>query len=379
MVKSLRFSNITSSTASPFYGCGGGTVTYNLASYDCGQFCTPSYLPPQYNITWQPPSGWVQTNIGTNGNTVSFTPNATSSGALTATINLPCGYSEIRTFNIVRTPQAPTFSTSNSLTSCTSSTTLSINPTCGATNYTYSILNNAGVTFTSGGTQTLTTNNTSVTLSLPNSTSSYLLKVKANYSGNVSSTETESTYYVGAIAPFNLVVTGNCPDAGCGRFGRVVVNCDDVPSATQYNWYRDGVFQVSTSISQYTFTSIQLCDIDYIVDVEAVTSCGVSALSGVLVSFPPCGSFRIYSSPNPASDNMYVTIEDESMTSKEKINDQKIKIELYDFNSGQVIKQWSFDALENEFKLNVKELKKGQYILRIVRNKIQKTKQVIIN
>lgn len=292
---------------------------------------------------------------------------------------MPCGYKETRTFNIVRTPQAPTFATANPITSCTSSATLSISPTCGATDYTYSILNNAGVTFTSGGTQTLTTNSTSVNLSLPNSTSSYLLKVKANYSGNVSSTETESTYYVGAIAPVNLVVTGNCPDDGCGRFGRVVVNCDDVPSATQYNWYRDGVFQVSTSISQYTFTSIQLCDIDYIVDVEAVTSCGVSALSGVLVSFPPCGSFRIYSSPNPASDNLYVSIEEVSITSIEKINDQKIKIELYDFNTSQVMKQWSFDAHEKEFKLNVKELKKGQYVLRVIRGKIQRSKQVIIN
>lgn len=63
MVKELNFSNITTSSSSPFYGCSGGTVSYTLNPYTCQSFCTTIYSPTQYSISWQPPAGWVQTSI----------------------------------------------------------------------------------------------------------------------------------------------------------------------------------------------------------------------------------------------------------------------------------------------------------------------------
>lgn len=76
-IKDLNFpQTISTSTPSPNYGCTANTVSYSLNPGSC-PLC---YNVGQYNITWQPPAGWVQTSISANGSEVSFTPDATSSG-----------------------------------------------------------------------------------------------------------------------------------------------------------------------------------------------------------------------------------------------------------------------------------------------------------
>jgi hypothetical protein len=92
--------------------------------------------------------------------------------------------------------QAPTFSASNPKTVCASSATLYINPTCGATDYTYTISGNAGIVFTANGLQTLTTTNNYANVSFSGSPSTNTIKAKANYVGNHSSAEVMRTLFM---------------------------------------------------------------------------------------------------------------------------------------------------------------------------------------
>ncbi len=74
-VKDLNFNQaITTSTPPPNYGCTANTVSYSLNTLSCsgGGICDFVYSVSNYNITWQPPSGWVQTSISAKGNDVSF-------------------------------------------------------------------------------------------------------------------------------------------------------------------------------------------------------------------------------------------------------------------------------------------------------------------
>jgi hypothetical protein len=136
MIKDLMFGNITMTSVAPNYGCTSNLLSFNLSTTTCSQFCDALYLPPSYQITWQPPSGWVQTSISTNGNDVTFTPSATAilPETLTATITLPCGYTQTKTYSINRNAPAPVFTTST-VTTCTTTASMSITPICGASNY----------------------------------------------------------------------------------------------------------------------------------------------------------------------------------------------------------------------------------------------------
>ncbi|MEO5907686.1 MAG: T9SS type A sorting domain-containing protein [Ginsengibacter sp.] len=167
-----------------------------------GNFCDiVDNVLGNYNITWQAPSGWAQTSLTNNGSNVSFTPDATTSGNIIATIHLSCGYTETRTLSVSRGVEAPAF-TASTFQGCNgSSTNISINPTCGAANYTYTIVGNSGVKFTSNNLQILTTTNTTVSVSMSGGSSVNSLKTKANYPNSVSSTESTSTLNVNSTKP----------------------------------------------------------------------------------------------------------------------------------------------------------------------------------
>jgi hypothetical protein len=70
---------------------------------------------------------------------------------------------------------------------------MSIIPTCGAYDYTYTIVGNPGVTFTSNGLQTLTSTSTVLNFSITGGSSVNLIKAKANYPNSISSAEASAT------------------------------------------------------------------------------------------------------------------------------------------------------------------------------------------
>lgn len=367
IIKQLNFGNVAGGTnANPNYGCQS-TASYSLDPYTCTSFCENTYSVGSYNITWLPPAGWTQASISATGNTVSFTPNTTSGGVLTATINLSCGYKETKTFNISRVAQAPTFSAASPVSSCASSATISINPTCGASSYTYTIIGGAGVKFAANGLQAFTTASTSATLSLSGSPSSNTVKAKSNYVNNIVSTDASSPFNYGATAPGPITV----PLAD-GCLGKLQVQIDPVAGANSYNWYKDNVLQLSHStFSQMAIARNTSSGVGYGIQVEAISACGTSARTYKGVYVPPCGSYTM--SPNPATST--IAVEDVSYSSNKSLLAKSgnaagsiYKIWITD-KTGNVILQFNYTSPLDKANINISELKPDTYFLKIYNGK----------
>lgn len=89
-------------------------------------------------------------------------------------------------------------------------------------------------------------------------------------------------------------------------------------------------------------------------------------------------SFSISTAPNPTQGDLYVTIEDEKPEMKKLSKEEPVKMDLYDFYTNQRVRQWSFKNDQNKRKLDVKGLKKGQYVLTVSMSKYKQSKQIII-
>jgi Secretion system C-terminal sorting domain len=89
--------------------------------------------------------------------------------------------------------------------------------------------------------------------------------------------------------------------------------------------------------------------------------------------------FRISASPNPTSDDLNVTIDNETADVKALKKEENIKIDLIDFVTGTKRKSWSYKNVQNTFNLSVANLPKGQYVIRVSKGRYKQTKQIIIN
>jgi hypothetical protein len=90
-----------------------------------------------------------------------------------------------------------------------------------------------------------------------------------------------------------------------------------------------------------------------------------------------CQIARISASPNPAKEEMIVTI-DNSKQLETKARNTSIQIELIDVSSGQAVKRWKLPANQQQYRLNVADIKKGQYILSVINGKHREGKHVVI-
>ncbi len=83
-------------------------------------------------------------------------------------------------------------------------------------------------------------------------------------------------------------------------------------------------------------------------------------------------------SPNPAARDLAITISDESPEVKALKQDEKVLIQLYEFSTHLLVKQWNFKNTQNQFSLNVRNLRKGQYILVLHKGAYKESKTVLI-
>lgn len=398
-VKSLNFGSIATTTAPPNYGCTANPVSYSLNTVTCtGQFCSSVFNATQYQISWQPPNGWTQSNISPNGNNVSFLPDASSGGTLIATIRLPCGYSETRAFIINRVAEKPVFLTSNN-TICSSSASYSINPICGAIDYTYTIVGNSGITFTSNGLQTITTSNTNVNLNLSGGSSAFSLKAKANYPNSIVSTE-ESVQLLYGIPYLDLVTFSNGANeeqyfctSHYGNEFQPIFSFTPENSAIEYrilSW--PGLNVVYTDPNQYPVgmsipMNYMATSGSYVVlEIKLTTPCGSTSWLGYEVEYVDCSEpggcfdcpFRLAASPNPTDGDVNVTIEKEKPEVKAMSKNEKVRYMLIDVDRAQVMKQWTFNNDQNRRTLNVRGIKSGRYILVVTKGKYRQSIQIII-
>jgi hypothetical protein len=88
--------------------------------------------------------------------------------------------------------------------------------------------------------------------------------------------------------------------------------------------------------------------------------------------------FRMQMSPNPATDNLIVTITDESPDVKTLSQDETVTMTLYDINRTNIVRQWKFKNNQSRFNLNVSDVKMGHYILVVQKGKHQQSEQLFI-
>jgi len=70
-------------------------------------------------------------------------------------------------------------------------------------------------------------------------------------------------------------------------------------------------------------------------------------------------------SRNPTSDQLNVAIENEKNDVKALSSNEDIRIEIFDFNTGLKQKEWKFKNNQSQFRLDVKGLNKGIYVLKV--------------
>lgn len=344
-------------------------------------FCDAVYnVLGNYNITWQAPAGWVQTSLTNKGSNVSFTPDANTAGVLTATIHLSCGYTETRTLSIVRGAEAPTF-TATTVQACSPSTSISINPVCGAVDYTYSIVGNPGVTFSSNGQQLLRSSNTSVNISIAAGSSINTFKAIANFQGSNSSPESISSLIAGPQAPKSI--------NGFFENGKKFdPNTQYTFSSTGSDWIVGGGTIISGQGTKIitVFTDGRPAgrkDLSFYMSVRENGLCGPSdyfSRSGWVVS-GGIGGAQIIASPNPASSSINVSIEDSKTQTNESesISSKLIyKIRISDL-SGNIKKVLEFKNAIKSTTISLSGIKAGTYVLSVFDNNQWNSMQIVIN
>jgi hypothetical protein len=107
-------------------------------------------------------------------------------------------------------------------------------------------------------------------------------------------------------------------------------------------------------------------------------SCGSSNYSAIDLNsetyyFLYCGSFFVSVFPNPAKSNMTL-----SLSKPTKENDI-VSVKLYSQRNTQVIRQWRFKGEQKQFNLNIKDVRKGIYILEVMINGKKDAKTIVVN
>ena len=116
-----------------------------------------------------------------------------------------------------------------------------------------------------------------------------------------------------------------------------------------------------------------------VLKVEANTACGIASKSVIVPQ--GCASFRGQSTmvvfPNPTSFELDIAQLDEFKEARSEDDIGSGELQLYDFD-GNKIKSHKFSRIGHDTKMNLSDLKKGVYILRIIAKEVDEVHQVIV-
>ncbi len=87
--------------------------------------------------------------------------------------------------------------------------------------------------------------------------------------------------------------------------------------------------------------------------------------------------FTIIAYPNPAKGNIKVTIQQNDAKSRNTLTGN-VLIELYNFNTAARQKQWTFAGVQSQYDLNIAQVPKGIYILRVSVAGIQQSTKLVV-
>ncbi len=391
-VRQLNFQSITTSIINPNYGCTN-PITYNLNTYNCtGSFCDAVYSVNQFEITWTAPSGWSQSSISSNGSSVTFIPDASTGGNITATIILPCGYTEIKTYTVYRGTEQPSIPNSNTYTLCNSTGNFPINSICGSISYTYTIIGSSGITFSANGLQTITTTSTAPIINLSGSSTAFVYKVKANFINNISSSEISADLYYGT-PPIDFVSFLN-PSSGEGywcssAYGNTFALSPSLPNvsyeANLLSWPSLTLYKTSVNPAPGSDPFGYVPAGWYVFQIRVTNVCGTSTWYQTEVEYVDCDnnfrtveSFQITASPNPATTHLNIVIQNETPPVTKLSKTEKVVFSLYNKEKSELVRTWKFVNKANKFNLNIQGITGGNYILIVNKGKFHNTKQIII-
>lgn len=112
--------------------------------------------------------------------------------------------------------------------------------------------------------------------------------------------------------------------------------------------------------------------------ITAQTTCGTYVGTYTWPVITQGWGFRIQMNPNPATDNLIVSLLDESTEIKALGQDEVITITLYDLNRTNIVKQWALKNNQSRFNLNISDVKSGQYVLLVQKGQFRKSEKVLI-
>lgn len=122
----------------------------------------------------------------------------------------------------------------------------------------------------------------------------------------------------------------------------------------------------------------------YVLEVRPVTNCGAGNWVGFEVESVDCSQMKTYSyftmtaSPNPAQNDLNVRIDNEKDEVKALGKDAVVQFQLFDFYTNQLVRQWKYKNDQQQFKLDVRGLKKGWYVLSATKGKYRQSLKILV-
>jgi hypothetical protein len=112
---------------------------------------------------------------------------------------------------------------------------------------------------------------------------------------------------------------------------------------------------------------------------NGTSPCGTHSQSySFTIVTAPWLRFNIITSPNPAKDMVTVRLENEADEVKKLGADATMVFKLYNFNNPILARQWIYKNNRKTYYLNIAGLRKGQYILKVTKDKYTETRQLIV-
>jgi hypothetical protein len=376
---------IRTQSQSAIWGCSAPiTFTASILSGPSQYFFVPT--PDQYTVSWTLPAGWTFSGASTGNSVVVIPPNTGTTGNITATLNMNCGYSISNSMAITMSAPAPTFGT-NPFAICNNSTnTFTVSPPCGATSYTWTLSGNTGATFQANGTQSLTTTSTSAVVSAASvGTSGANLYVAANYPGGVTSGAANYHIVTGILPAPNSISPNSgsevLPPNSMAEFYSPGANTWSVINGTVTDGQGTPDVAILVANKQSGIVTIKISAVDACGASPTYTaSFNIGSGPNPLVSHPsrfdsasaglnisePLSITNVGLFPNPATSSVQVTIPATDFS--------KTFIKIYDMNGRplQTVIPFATNTV-----IDISHWGKGMYIVEIFDGKKMTTKKFI--
>lgn len=145
------------------------------------------------------------------------------------------------------------------------------------------------------------------------------------------------------------------------------------PPVWSQDW--EPTYLASGPFAYFTMPDTPRC---YTVRVEKTNACGGTVVTQKKICVVECNGMRLLASPNPATSQLIITLIDEKEGKNKIIKQENIQIEFYNLNVGIKQKEWKYNTTaQRQFTLNIADIAKGMYVVKVTKGKLQATIKII--